>query len=50
MDADAGLRAELRQVVESLWARYMTETAPMVEEMRGLLNQCEVAASAAEYA
>lgn len=48
MDTDAGLRAELRQVVESLWARYMTETAPMVEEMRGLLNQCEVAASAAD--
>lgn len=48
MEADADLRAELRQLVESLWGRYMTETAPMVEEMRGLLNKCEVAASAAD--
>lgn len=46
--AAAGLGAELRQLSESLWARYQSETAPMVNEMRELLDRCDVAASAAD--
>ncbi len=41
------LRAELKLLSESLWARYAEEAAPMVEELRSLLDKCDVAASAA---
>lgn len=47
MEDHTSLRAELRQMVESLWERYTAETMPMVEEMRKLLTQCDVAAAAA---
>lgn len=43
----AALRAELKLLSESLWARYQSETAPMVNEMLSLLDKCDVAASAA---
>lgn len=43
-----GLKAELKQLSESLWARYSVEAAPMVNELRSLLEKCDVAASAAD--
>lgn len=43
----AALSAELKQLSESLWTRYETEAAPLVQEMQDLLSKCDVAAQAA---
>ena len=42
------LRAELKLLSESLWARYEEEAAPLVRELKTLMAQCDVVAGAAK--
>ncbi|MBR3903245.1 MAG: hypothetical protein IKJ29_06265 [Akkermansia sp.] len=42
-----GLQEELRLLSEGLWSRYEAETAPMVRELKSLMEKCDCAAAAA---